>query len=774
MMRNERAIPDLFHERPRWPVWFRVLFPVALALAFYGHTLFLPMSLIDDGLFYERAQKMFAALGSGQFGAFWDLFWTPSDNRFGPGLFLQLLLYHGFGGLDPALLHGIKILFFAVAVGGIMELVRLGRRGPWAGAAAALVFTLLARPSLFPDFQTHFANWQRLHTTDSYFAWVVAWMAVALLHFLRSCGVRRIVWGVVAALCMAIAALTKISAVAHLGGAVVALALIAWRSRSGKRWPAGTLWLAAVLIVVSIPGLMYFKPWATREIYWYDGELSFSWNVISGSIGYASMTFLEAWGPLVFVAIPVAAWQFLRGLLGRTNLRDFEFYAITLGMGSAAFCLLTMWSITLQRYMVIYTPFVAVLAGVFCEDLWRTAVQQVRTRFARPNGTLVLAAAIGAVVLALACVPIILWQRPTLLRHVPMMGVGGVGSAALLGWLLWRKQPRRAAPLLAIVIGLFFGLELIHGICLVAYAHQNAEQYTACEQATSQLLEAGRHLAESEAGPCVLYTNHFEEPWVQTAAFFRTSGIAEKVQFEPFQSQPEMKPEDLFLVFSHENHWGSRVVPPVVAGWVSEPITAEEEMDGVVGLYRGEVWARDMKTSPGMTITGIEFRADVASWPARSEMELSFFDESGLRARTWYRGDLLPRMNTNKTFIRLASPFAVNGDHVRVEAQLRPDSFSPTLLSRYLLNRSHVVAPAVRGDDGELHMMMTLYGTADTAPRYRLESDRVFERSSYVVLAPGSLMEAMLFGGLSPRSPHNRALRPVTFRYRVETWRAMQ
>jgi hypothetical protein len=775
-----QPLPPMMHPRTatgRWPAWFRMLFPLAMAVVFYGHTIFLPVSLIDDGLFYERAQAMLAAIAAGEGAIFWSHFWTPEMNRFGPGLFAQLLVYHGLCGMDPALLHTLKLLVFAVFLGGVVELVRLSGRGMGAAVAAAFVVTLLGRPSLFPDFQTHLANWQRLHTTDSHFIWLVVWAAVAIQHFARACGWRRVAWAVLAAACIAVATLTKISVIAHVGGAIVAIMLIAWRERVGSRWSIALIVLAAALAVVSIPGLLYFEPWATQEIESYEGQLTFSLRGIRGVVGYAAMTFLESWGPLLFVVLPVAIVQFVRGLLGRTSAREFQFLAVVLGMGGAAFCLMALWSITLPRYMITYTPFVAVLAGVFLEDLWRAVANVLRARFGAPHRTLAIATILGAIVVAAACVPIVLWQRPTLLRFAPMLGVLLVGLAGAIGWWICRHDARRVAPSALVVTGLFLGVIALQGTCLLAYWHQSVRHYTIAERATTHLVDVGMQLhaaqvARGDGTRAVLHTNHFEEPWVQAAAFFRATGVDDLVTLEPLQAAPEMEAQDIFLVYSTEAHWGARVVPPVVAGWHSEPLAEPEEMAGIVVLTRGESWRREVAIEPGTVVTGIEFRADVSSWPARSQMEIVFSDDSGERARLWHRGELLPRMNTNVTFLRLDAPFAASGESVTVEARLHPPALAPTRLATYVLDRSRVVAPAVRDESGDLRMMMTLYGTTDAAPRYRLDADRVWETSSYVVLPPGSLLEAMLFGRVGWRSPHPQAFRPVAFQYRVETWRA--
>ncbi|MBX3728268.1 MAG: hypothetical protein KF858_03715 [Candidatus Sumerlaeia bacterium] len=750
---------------------------MALALVCYGHTLLLPLSLIDDGLFYERTQQMFAALSAGELEGFWGLFWTPQDNRFGPGLFVQLLLYHGLGGTDPAFLHVIKVCFFALVIGAIVEMVRLSGRGLWGAVSASLVFAFLGRPTLFPDIQTHFANWQRLHTTDSHFVWLVVWMAVALLHFVASRGRAQWVWGTLAVVCIGWAALAKVSAIAHLGGAVVALGCVTWRGRDAGRLPKGPLVLTGVLVFVALPGLAYFRPWATSEIMHYEGMLSSDWDHLRQSLKFASLMFLESWGPLVFLAIPWAVWRFAMAMLGRTAPRDFHFVAIVLGIGSAAFCLQMLWGIHVPRYHVIYTPFLAVLCGVFLEDSWRGIAPRLAVAWQRPHRALLIASVSGCLLIALACVPVVVWQRVTLLRHVPMLALLGTGAMALVFWWLKRedRSPRSVVALTA-VAGLFFGAILLHAVCLVAYAHQSTQNYIANEQSTTELLEAARRLhqqtdPERSPGRAALHANHYTEPWLQAAAFIRAGRMDERIVLNPHQVRPDMVARDVFFIFSHENHFDARVVPPVVGGWESLPIGDEEEREATVVLHRGDVWARTIRVEPGTTITGIEFRADTRSWPARSEMEISFLDRSGPRAVIHARGDVLPRMGTNTTFHSVEVPFTVDGGEVRIEARLQPGSAGPTRLARYLLPRSRVVAPAVLDEEGSAVMMARLYGTADPAPRYQLESARIFERSSYVVLPPGALLEQMLFGGVGPRSPHNQAFRPVTFRYRTETWR---
>lgn len=751
---------------------FRVLLPLLVAFAMLGHTLAAPLSLIDDGLFCERALKMIAAIKSADFAALAGLAWTPEDNRFGPGLFVQILGLHAVCGANPMLLHLAKTLNFAVVLAGIAELARLSGRGRTAAAWSVLLFALFARPTIFPDFQTHLANWQRLHTTDSYFVWFSVWMAVALLHALRSAGRRRLAWSAFAACCMALAALTKISAVAHVGGAVAALLFVAWHRRAAGEWKFPCV-LAGCMLAVSLPGLFYFRPWQTRDIALYSGALSFDPLAIRRSVGFSVASLLEGWGPLPFAAAAAAAWRFVAGLAGRRPANEFAPLAIVLGIGSAAWCLQMLWSITLPRYMVTYTPFAAVLCGIAMESAWIAARSAVAPAFARPaQAVAAMSAAVSAAVL-IAAIPILAWQRPTPLRWLPLAAIFAAGLAGLVLHVALRRGARFASWTALAASGVFFGTMAAQMAGLALYAHQAAVHYLCAENARLPFLETALAMAD-ETGPApprvpVLYHNAEGEPRVQTEAFLRAFGVSDRVRLASLAPDTVLREGDRLMIESHENHWDSRVVPPVVAGWNSQRLAPTETMDGIVVLRDGQRLARTISVQPGTTITGLEFRANVASWPARSTVRIELSDASGVRATILRDGRLLPRMNTDTTFLPVDEPFVLAGNELRIEAAFAPSP--PSALARHLQARAGVAFPAVRTPGGELAMMAAAFGTADPAPRFAPGSDDTFEASSYVVVPPFSLVEELLFRRLGPGSPMNLGFRPVRFRYRIEVYR---
>lgn len=109
----------------RWPKLFRLGFPLLLAFVCYGATLSLPWSLIDDGLFLERAALINASAAEGDLGGVLREVWKPSDNRFGPALIAHLAIVRSFFGDHAWLWHLQKVICFAIVIGLMLELMNL-------------------------------------------------------------------------------------------------------------------------------------------------------------------------------------------------------------------------------------------------------------------------------------------------------------------------------------------------------------------------------------------------------------------------------------------------------------------------------------------------------------------------------------------------------------------------------------------------------------------------------------------------------------------------
>ncbi len=755
-------------------ILLRFVFPLALAFLLLGHTLAAPLSLIDDGLFYERSVNIRAAISDGEFGSAWKLVWTPDDNRFGPGMLVQALILYGFFDASPLPLHLVKVLSFAVLLMGMAEILRLERRGAFAIICSLFIFALFGSSTLYPDFQTHLGNWQRLHTTDSYFVWMIVWLAAALLHVIRPETPRksRIAWMVVACLLTCFSTLTKISAVAPVAGGIIALLLLGFTRRAPGVAASTVLIPASILPLMAIPGLFFFRPWQTREIILYGDALSFAPETVLDSITYAAAVGLDAWGPLAFLAIGMAVWRFFRGLVGRPSETSFSFTALVLGMGAAAACAQCLWKISLPRYMVTYTPFVAILSGVCMDDIQKAVCHHLRSRFTRPRTTLVAASVVGFAVITASMIPVLLWQRPTVFKWAPVLCVF---TAALLGaGLAWwhRLQPRRVAVFILVPAGLFTGLLIVHAVCLGLYAHQTATNYLVSEHATTELLEVARQMEGNvrESGPVELFTNMDGEPPLQAQAFMRAFNMTDSIRLRPYVQWPEISSRDRFLVFSHENHWGTRVVPSVVAGWRNKPLAERREQESIVMLHAENTLQRSITVEPGTVVTGFEFRGDASTVPSRSQIEVTLADQSGTRAVLVHEGALTSHMNTNIRFLALDSPFSVAGESVDVTIRIAPGHSAETILAQYLRTRGRIAFPAYE-ERGEMVMAARLFGTQDTAPLYTRESQRLFKASSFVAVSPGAIAGQILSGKTGPRSSLSHRFRPIQFQYRVETYR---
>lgn len=755
----------------RWPPWFAVGLPLALGLLALLPDFGLPFSLIDDGLFLERSDTVSRRLASGDWRGAWELLYRPDDNRFGPGLLLQIWGAWVLFGESPLPWRLLKAMNLAFVLAAVVQLVRLAGGGRGAAVVAALSLVLLERTSVFPDIQTHLANWRRLHTTDSHVIPFVAWQAVFLVLAMdpRSGPKARAGWMAALAGTTFVAGMTKVTAVAPTAACAVAAGMAAGLRPRDFPWRRSAV-SVALLAGTILPGLLFFRPWAGPDVYYYDDPASLDPQVLWASFTFTAATFVEGWGPWILPAGLLALAVSVRGAWSRGGDPASWLAWITVpGVAAAAYLLQSMWPITIPRYAVTYSPFVAVLWGLAAWRLLAAVAGWLGSNgFERPWRVLAIAGFAGAVVWTVATMPLFLWPRVTLARWLP---VGIVVLAMPVGFVVaWRggvaMAARRAGSVAA--AGSAVGLLAAQGVILVNTWRDAGIHYRHREVASRPLADYPATLSNPD-NPVLVITNETSEHFTQANALLRLWGAAGGVRFvfHDWLDRPG-EPGDRLLTFWSENHVGMRVVPPVIGGWEAVPLTATDEaFEAVVILDAANPLERVYDLDGPAVISGYELRADTLSWPAWTDIEVVIRSPGGESRRIVVPGRSTPRARTNRLLVPVDPPLPSGPGPVAVTLAIIPGEGGGSI-GRYLAARARIGFPGVKSGGGAVPHG-ALLGSRAGRPAWELEREWVFQDDSWVLFPPGSVVNGYLFT-VGPRGWLPPGFRPIRYRTVVRSY----
>ncbi len=743
-------------------------------MVLYGHTLMLPWSLIDDGLFFERSLALEQAFRSGDLDGWWGLVWTPEDNRFGPGLIFHLFVFQILFGQYAALWHLGKLLLFAATCSGMLVALRTAGFGRTHGIVALLLFALLGRPTVFPDFQTHFSNWQRLHTTDSYYVPFAVWSCAGVLMALQARGGARWAWGALALVALGFAALIKVNVLAYAGGLAVALGWIAFLRRQGDwRFP---LWLAGIMLVAVLPGLFFFRPWSASPILGYTERPSFSLGQVAAALEYYGWTFLEGWGVALALAIPWGTARLIALLRRDAASPETAFWIVVPGFGLAMALAQALWPIMLPRYLVNFTPFVALLVAVPIVDLWRWHCAGLRgsQTTASGNWALPVATGVAAVAILAASAFVTLWGAYTLWRFAPFAALAGMFFLSVAVWGgVWAIRRRQSPWVLLPASALFFGSLYVQLLTMGLYAWATVANNLAWHRANWAPMEAlaQRVATLSPDEPRPEYQMLLGgEPAIQFEAFVRAFGIDRRVTVRQ-RDQPEPRPRAMTSAIRGENYYGLRSVPQLADGYRNRPLAAEGIPGPLAVLRPGGVLRRRWPLAEGTVVTGLMFRASTPTWPPHVSLEARFRDTTGLRVTALYQGSHVPYGNEDRLYITLEQPFLLEGDYLEVELRLVPPHLAGSPLERYMVRSAGVLfAGATDPLHGTSFLGRPMGDDSGEPARWILVHEEVFRQPAYLILPPGSLLSAY-YQGAWPYNRHSLGWRPIEFRYDVSIYK---
>lgn len=377
-----------------------------------------------------------------------DRYWSQEEADLHPPLgkmlpALSWRLFKGVAGDVAALRLGNALIFAALA--GMVFYVGAAMNGPAAGVFAAAAFLLM--PRLF--FHGH------LTALDIPVA--AAWLLVVWVFWRWARARRPRLWPSVLALgvCFGMALSTKNTSII-LPGVLLLWILLFRRTRQALALLSGMGAIAVVIFVLAWPWLYRDLPGHLLE---YVQRMSVGhWEIAQYYLGQSYLR--PPWHyPFVIAAATVPAALVALALLGALRVilsgrSDEGGWLVLLNalVPLVFFSVISTQAYGGERLFLVVFPFIALLAGIGFDGLWR-ALGSVRAVARRPRGRLLLGTLVGVVLLLPGALGIVR-MHPYELSYFSE-AVGGLQGAERLGLELtyWCETYRATLPYLNSVAG---------------------------------------------------------------------------------------------------------------------------------------------------------------------------------------------------------------------------------------------------------------------------------------------------------------------------------
>ncbi len=605
---------------------------LAIAFILYFPSLTLPWSLVDDGRLIHSSYEAFAKWKTaGPLACLWELI-KVSENNFGPAFRVFVALQRVILGNAPWAWHFVKILSFALVLGAIWELTKLAGGGYLARGITLGFFALFSPQFVYSDFQTWYANFARLLTTDSYQITFALWATVFLLrgvfgktHHER---ITLIAFNVTFCLCC-LTKITSLHIISSFFGWMVIMALLGQHRSPLRR----RLWKYLISVVIcSIPGILYFHPWG-RPITGYENvKLATSPSAIWQNISKYRMFCTDSLGYLWYLALLLTIVALIRFLIARRKTHIGPDISIScrfllLLLFLSGFVFLSMWPLIFPRYMLTFAPYLCILMAVEIAGLlsgWLGRIHKKANAVA-----ILLHFTIGGALFVVMLFPYYYPFSPSVYRQVWVLLSGLTFlTLGILGlFLLWRKHPPGFIGWVRYVpVWILAGALSWQGIVLGINTYDSAVNYCAYERAYSSLLTEGENLNTRlpENTRATIYTNLQGEQFGSSNFLLHDTNIAPFVDVKPLPKKglPKLGTCDRIFIIHNYNAYGTKAIPAFAGGNYIMPLLHYGKPGGAYWVKRGEQLVVPFSCVHPFEITHLAINTDPFSWPTSLDIRV--------------------------------------------------------------------------------------------------------------------------------------------------------
>lgn len=713
------------------------------AFAFYGYTLRLDWSLIDDFRLLSSENDLDNVLSDKGLGAGLASIFNPTENLAGPTMKLAVYIQWKVLGTHPFLWHLVKILSFFALSSGMFHLTRTLTRSTVAGLMAALYLGMAAPISSSPDFQTFHANYARLFVTDSYLAPLAMWtMATCVSLWIDPQG-RRIERGIGVCVLALAAGLTKSTGMYILAGGAAMLVvrlLVALLTQSNRMFYFAVL---AGWMIACLPSLYFFRPWNPYPVYGYDGvDIIKDPALIFTNARFYFLFALESF-PLLALFLPfgllIQLGRFVKGAVCRDPSAWAESAPFcVLGFFLSALLLQSMWPIIMPRYTLTFIPaFIPLGAGL----IWRCIPDP---KFVRANlfAVFMLTAA-GLLAWYLAAYLYYHDFQPNPHRQtitVCSLLALSVILIVCLSWGMIANTPPRWVSRLG--WGLSVSGFLWGAFIAALHTYEEAANYWTYEQTYSGVLQQGRQMdAPGANGQVTVYSNMRGE---QAASSLGAGTMLlhlknSRINFIG-KTIPELKSGDRFYIIHDYLIQGVSQIPQLSGGFKTTPLTECERMPDEGPLDIPSI--RDLAT-PGAFpawLSSVALPTRMSGWTADVDVALLLtIDDKAAKELALFRGRDMRRDPFWQEVVSLKEPvWLPEGSHVALQTRFADPNRTPGRPADSL-----VILPLVSQINGVAiapQPQILLFGSREKEPYLDVVERRQYTATNYYLASPVFLL----------------------------------
>jgi hypothetical protein len=755
------------------------------ALILYFPSLKLNWSLVDAGVHIHNSADSFSKFKTdGIFACIADII-SISDNYCGPTLRIMIALQRIVLGNAAWAWHFVMILLFAAVLWAIWELTLLAGGGTLSCLIALLSFSLFGPQHVFPDFNTHYANFARFLTSDSYQIPLSLWSAFFLIRGIQGESALSKKTAAVFVLLFIFCCLTKGTAIHIILSYIAWCGVIIVLSPPKSLIKRKAMIFSGLALLSSLPGIFFFRVWESRPVVGYENvkiakTLPAIWKNMLKYCNFCSDSLSFLWYIAITIIIVSLIIYFIRQLKKREEICiKNSTQILLLFLFISGFILQSMWPLILPRYMLTFSPYLCILFGLAAGTLISSWIKK---NHKNPNLKIYfIHFIIGGILFAVIFFPYYHPFRPSKYRQIWVILSGGVFLiSGIWGLILLLNEKLNGVKKHIAFFPVWFlsGTLLIQGIVLLINTNDSAKNYYAYEKIYSSILDEAKKLEEflpeNEKG--TIYTNLKGEQLWSSNFLLHDTNIAPNVNIRPLpkKGMPDLGLNDKIFIIHDFNTYGIKRVPQFSDGANIVPFIKYDKTNGALWMGNGDIVKFPVMFSSSHVITHIGVNTDPYSWSTSLDLHVTVScekDPNEEKEIACFEGINMSRGRMGPKVLKLKKPYILPKGKSSIKIYFDSAPESELRFSRPTLeySRAAIIKASLSSDHSRVQPQIFLWGHPGKNTLTLLKRKET-ETYSFLMASPSHLIRLYIKGHIGKTGWFVESFRRIRYDYATELY----